>query len=646
MQTRRRALRSTLLVALGLACFDWAQERFHPTCQVPPAAAPTSYGAFKLLILESHGKIHKVKAALPNDFRVEACGGHITQIALPKDIPKEIKSQNLGLSKFGVDIDNSFEPYIECIESRIPKIDKLRRMAHDAGIVYLATDPDREGEAIAWHLCRELALPPHITVHRVAFSEITPSAIQEAVRNPRKIDTALVAAQEARSILDRLAGFTSSALVSMLLKRSYSNWLSAGRVQSPALRLVCSRENDIKNFSSTKYVKLQGKFMSANHGGMEVTATYPHQAKSATLLTEQMADNLLKTMRMCTACASVKSIDITEARESPPPALDKVAMTVEAEKRLGIKPARSAEIAQKLYEKGLTTYVRTDSKQMSADGLASARASAQKDFNYAAPVVKSPATKSASPSSKGGMVQGGHEALRPTISAQTRGFAHPSTVNLPKEEAALYDLIWRRTVSSVMPIAKYSVTKIVVEVQFTGPFAQSLPKELQSLEFGLSERILVDPGFLKAYGRYPQQSQLPPLGVGDIVSLQGLQKKITKSSPPPRLTEGTLVKTLRGLGIGRPSTYESVLKTLKTRKYVNASRTLVPTDLGHDVIEVLLKEYAQLVQYNYTAEVEKGLDDIARGIATKEDILNAFYHGDPVKNTTGLKVHVEKYLGR
>jgi len=603
------------------------------------------------MILESHGKIKKVKAALPKDFRVEACGGHITQIALPKNIPVEIRRNNIGLNKFGVDIDNGFEPYLQCIESRLSKIDSLRKLAHDAGVVYLATDPDREGEAIAWHLCRELALPDHITVHRVAFSEITPTAIQEAVRNPQKIDHALVAAQEARSILDRMAGFTSSSLVSRVLKRSYSSWLSAGRVQSPALRLVCTREDEIKNFTSTKYVKLQGKFKASE--GLEFAANYPPMITKNKLLSEQVADKLLKTLPSCATLATVKSIQVTESIENPQPALDKVAMTVEAERRLGIKPDRSAELAQKLYEKGLTTYIRTDSKDMSEDGLATARACAEVNFGYVAPKttsrrpppgVTTGATKVTG--KKGGLVQGGHEALRPSISSKTKGFPHPSTLDLPKQEADLYDLIWRRTVSSVMPIAKYNVTKVVVEVQFNGPAAQTLPKELQQLEFGLNEKILVEPGYLKPYGKFPQTSKLPPLAVGDVVNMKLLQKRVTNSSPPPRLTEGTLVKTLRGLGIGRPSTYESVLKTLKTRKYVNASRTLVPTDLGHEVIDVLLQEYAQLVQYDYTAEVEKGLDAIAQGKATKEDILNALYHGDPVKNTTGLKVHVDKYLGR
>jgi len=633
---RPRGILLALAAAVAIAG-PWQTSHQLQLCQTAP-----SVGNY-LLILESSGKIKKVQQALGSHFRVVACGGHVTEIVTGQKAQAYGKDCSFLSRRFGIDIDKGFAPFYACTKAE--KIRMLKSLSTQVDAVYLATDPDREGEAIAWHLVRELRLPKRLPVHRVSFSEITPAAIQKALKQPTAINEALVRAQEARAVVDRLAGFTLSAMVSKEVPRNSSGWISAGRVQSPALRLVVSREREIQNFNSTEYYKLAADFKVEGTESTIKTFFVPETRAgkgSKLALPSDQADALLKVINSGEAMdAKVKLYRKGERKAFPKPAFNKVSLTSEAERALGMTPESMAAVAQKLYEKGLITYVRTDSTELSEDGVQVARASAAGAFSE---VPLPPKGASRKPAPKRKHTQEAHEAIRPSISASGQ-FPHPDSLSkqLASQEAKLYTLIWKRTLSSVMAPAKYNTTRIVFEVQFLGKSAKSLPLALRNVTFEHSSEVLADPGYLTAHGRVAGKSGAPRLQQGDKAQLSAASKKSQKTSPPSRFSEGGLVEELEALGIGRPSTYESVLRTLKNRGYVDLiGGKLHPKELAFPVLDVLSETYEEIIQYNYTATLEAKLDAIAKGGETREQVLKDFYYGQ--ENSTGLETHVVTYM--
>ena len=583
----------------------------------------------KLVIVESPAKAKTIAGYLGPGYVVESSIGHIRD--LPKDasdVPAAIKGEKWG--RLGVDVDNDFTPYYVVARDKKPQMTKLRTLLKEASELYLATDEDREGEAIAWHLQEELK--PKVPVHRMVFHEITPQAIREAVEHPRALDLDLVEAQEARRILDRLYGYE----VSPVLWKKVMSGLSAGRVQSVATRLVVDRERERMAFRSASYWDLDGTFDAGeDHGermfparlqavggarvargsdfdslGRLTTDGVVHVDRTrAQALVEALHDSTFE----------VRSVESRPYTRKPYAPFRTTTLQQEASRKLGFGASRTMSVAQRLYENGYITYMRTDSVTLSESAVAAARAQVRELYG-AEYLPDAPRTYA----SKVKNAQEAHEAVRPAGSE----FRTPAQTGLTGDEFRLYELIWMRTVASQMRDAQGRS----VAIRLGGTASTG-----EDVVFAATGRVLTFHGFLKAYVEGSDdpdtetddsQARLPDLSEGDAVTAAALRAVGHETKPPARFTEATLVKELEEREIGRPSTYASIIGTILNRGYVyKKGSALVPAWLAFSVIRLLEEHFSRLVSYEFTAGMEDVLDEIAAGRRDKVSELAEFYFG-------------------
>ncbi len=580
----------------------------------------------KLVIVESPAKARKIGGYLGDDYVVEASVGHIRD--LPQraaDIPKEYKK--IAWAKEGVNIEEDFAPLYVINPDKKAKVAELKALMKDAEELILATDEDREGEAIAWHLVE--VLEPKIPIKRMVFNEITKEAIQSAVENTRDLDYDLIDAQETRRVLDRLFGYR----LSPVLWKKVMPRISAGRVQSVATRLIVEKERERMAFISSAWWDLTAKcelgfnarLLSVD--GKRVATTADFGADGAVkekslanilLLDEIAAKSLVAALKA--APLVVKSMEESPRTERPKPPFTTSTMQQDAGSRLGWGAQITMRIAQRLYENGYITYMRTDSVNLSAQAISAARESAKAlygaDHVADAPRVYAGKTKNA---------QEAHEAIRPAgESFKTPGELAPE---LSRDEFALYDLIWKRTVASQMADAK----KMQMRVDF-----EAKTSDNRETVFRANGSVITFPGFLAAYddlvdekeGEESEDKRLPAMSIGQSVKVDEYSCEGHETKPPARYTEPTLVKKLEELGIGRPSTFASIIATIQDRGYVSKrGRALVPTFLAFSVTGLLETHFTKLVDYEFTASMEEDLDKIASGEAKRVDWLRDFFYG-------------------
>ncbi len=554
----------------------------------------------KLVIVESPSKaktIEKYLKDLGGDFIVRASVGHL------RDLPKS--------NKKAIDIENGFIPFYEPVKGKEKIISELKDLAKKAEEIYLASDPDREGEAIAWHIKELLNLDDRKT-KRVVFHEITKEAIQEAFSKPRDIDLKLKEAQEARRVLDRLVGYDLSALIWKKVRYG----LSAGRVQSPALRILMEREREIRNFKPEKFWRLYALLKSVNSQTLEFK--YPKDIKDKTLLAELEEYAKLKDW-------TIVKIKETESKRSARAPFTTSTLQQTASSRLGFSPSRTMRVAQKLYEKGLITYMRTDSVALSKQAQAQILKKIESDYGkeYTQARIFSSRSKNA---------QEAHEAIRPTDFSKE--YAGASA-----DEKKLYRLIWQRALSSQAKDAKILKSKVYALPEYlAGNIADNKEKHAFVL---LGSRLLFD-GWLKIDPESAGEDViLPEFKEGEKLDLQDFKKEEKETEPPKRYTEAGLVKELEKRGIGRPSTYASIIKTLKDRHYVELEgRTLIPTDTGDVVSSFLEDNFSNYISDNFTAEMEDELDEIASGKRAYRPTLEEFYRD--FKKAVESKNDIEK----
>jgi DNA topoisomerase-1 len=580
----------------------------------------------KLVIVESPTKAKTIGRYLGKDYQVEASVGHIRDLPQPSELPPELKKGPYG--RFAVNVDEGFEPYYVVEPDKKKLVADLRRALKDATELYLATDEDREGEAIAWHLLQ--VLRPKVPVKRMVFHEITKEAIDQAVAKPRDVDLNLVDAQETRRVLDRLYGYE----VSPVLWRKVRAGLSAGRVQSVATRLVVQRERERMAFRAAEYWDIEALF-SADGQQFKASLVSVDSKRVATgkdfndagVLTASGALQLdeAAARRLAAELAPVP-FEVSELAEKPykrRPAAPFTTSTLqqEASRKLRMNSRQTMRVAQRLYENGHITYMRTDSTHLSDQAVAAARRQAAElygpDSVPAAPRHYATTTKNAAEA---------HEAIRPSGDQ----FATPSSLagKLAADELKLYDLIWKRTVASQMTDAVGQT--VSVKLTGRGPDATAV--------FGAAGTVITHRGFLAAYeegrdqSRYEDaaqaEAQLPKLAEGDVVDTVALDPQGHQTTPPPRYTEASLVAALEKRGIGRPSTYAATVSVIEDRGYVERrGMALVPTWLAFAVTRLLEQNFADLVDYDFTAAMENDLDEIAAGREDRVRWLGEFYFG-------------------
>lgn len=531
----------------------------------------------KLLIVESPSKAKTIEKYLDGAFTVRASIGHI------RDLPKS--------NKKAIDIEGGFIPHYEISKGKEKVVNELKHLAEKATEIMLATDPDREGEAIAWHLEELLKSDKKIkaSIKRATFHEITKEAVEEALRNPRSIDTDLRRAQEARRVLDRLVGYDLSGIIWKKVRYG----LSAGRVQSPALRIIMEREREIRAFIPEKYFKIWAEFTTLNKN--QITLTCDEEPRD-----ENLVNKILEEGKK--GIWQIKDVKESEAKRSPRAPFTTSTLQQTASTRLGYSPSRTMQIAQKLYEAGHITYMRTDSTNISK--LAQAQICSQIEKDYGKDYVEARIFKTKSKNA-----QEAHEAIRPThINVKHAG----ST-----EQQNLYKLIWERTVASQMADAKILRTKISAEIVGHDDLPAFSANGSQTLFPGW---LLADPD-----GK-GEDVELPKVKKGEKINLKELFSEEKFTEPPNRYTEAGLVKELEARGIGRPSTYASIMKTLEEREYVRKeNKTLFPTDTGEVVSDFLENNFANYISDTFTAEMEDELDEISRGEREYEKTLRDFY---------------------
>ncbi len=605
-------------------------------------------GAKKLVIVESPTKAKTIGGYLGDDYEVIASVGHIRDLAEPSELPADLKKGPLG--KFAVDVEQGFAPYYVVNANKKKTVTELKRALKDADELWLATDEDREGEAIAWHLLE--VLKPKVPVRRMVFHEITKEAIEQAKANTRDIDLALVDAQETRRILDRLYGYD----ISPVLWRKVAPKLSAGRVQSAATRLVVDRERERMAFVAAEYWDLTASFQPgtdavdqtrfearlvrlngerlATGSDFDDRGELKAKAKQAGVipLPQQRAEALAAALAKVDS-ARVLSVETKPHTRRPAAPFTTSTLQQEASRKLRYSSRQTMSYAQSLYENGYITYMRTDSPTLSKQAIAAARKQAAALYG---PETVPDAPRVYTGKSKG--AQEAHEAIRPAGDA----FAKPSELKgkLNQGEFALYELIWKRTVASQMADAKGSTDTVTIGVEATEPSAAS-PTQA---EFTASGTVITFPGFLLAYEegkdekRSPkdQSVELPQLAEGQALALIEPESKGHETSPPPRYTEASLTKRLEDLGIGRPSTYAAIISTISDRGYVTKKgQALVPSWIAFSVVRLLEEHFAALVNYDFTAEMEGDLDRIAAGEAERSAWLRDFYFGSD--NHPGLR---------
>ena len=592
-----------------------------------------------LVIVESPNKVRSIAGYLGDGFVVDSSIGHI------RDLPKgadQVPAQFKGMpwARLGVNTEDNFEPIYVVSSEKKAQIAKLRKLLKAADELVLATDEDREGEAIAWHLFDELK--PKVPVKRIVFNEITKEAIQHAIANPRDIDMDLVDAQETRRILDRLYGYE----VSPVLWKKVMSGLSAGRVQSVATRLVVERERERMAFRLASYWDLEATF---DAGPGKDPQTFPaklHTVDGARVATGKDFDNQgnlaagTKVAHIDEARAEaladalrdqtfgIRSVDSKPYTRKPYAPFRTTTLQQDASRKFGYGAARTMQIAQRLYENGFITYMRTDSTTLSQTALTAARAHVRElygaEYLPDAPRVYASKVKNA---------QEAHEAIRPA----GERFQTPSKTGLTGDEFKLYELIWKRTVASQMRDAKGNSMSIRIgATASTG----------EDVVFGASGRTITFYGFLKAYVEAQdepdadsddKQTKLPNVNEGDTVTVAELGSAAHETRPPSRFTEASLIKDLEEREIGRPSTYASIVNTIQNRGYVYKKGTaLVPAWIAFSVIRLMEQHFGRLIDYRFTADLEDVLDEVAGGREERLNVLQGFWTGEGEGNT-GLK---------
>ncbi len=612
---------------------------------MPDANNAGSNGKKTLVIVESGAKADTISRFLDDDYVVSACFGHVRD--LPRraaERPAQIKGQ--PWADFAVDVDHGFQPYYIVPSESKKHVTRLRRELKQADRVLLATDEDREGESIGWHLVE--VLRPKVPYERIVFHEITPAAIERALESPRGIDEHLVEAQESRRILDRLYGYS----LSPVLWRKLGQGTSAGRVQSVALRFLVDRERERMAFVSAEYCganadfEVGGRPLSArllSLGGVELASQTsdfdPASGQLAALDKRWETEQSLEALRPALTAAewTVATIAKTQARLRPAPPFTTSTMQQAASNRLGMGAARAMQAAQRLYQGvdlgaerlGLITYMRTDSVTLSDQALAQTAAYITATYGDDYHQFRTYKTRSRN-------AQEAHEAIRPTDVART-----PESLRgvLEGDDFTLYDLIWRRTVACQMADARVERTRI--ELQAALP---ERPADDPAVMLANGQVVLF-PGWYEVLPpRGDGQQLLPDVREGEAARLLEFAPRRSESQPPPRYTEASLVKKLEDDGLGRPSTYAAIIKTLTDRNYVTRSgRTLIPTFLGFGVTDLLAQHFADLVNAAFTADMEDNLDQIARGEARAEEHLREFYFGDAAEQS-GLKHRVAEKI--
>lgn len=592
----------------------------------------------KLVIVESPAKAKTIEKFLGKDFLVKSCFGHI------RDLPK---------NKFSIDVENNFKPYYEVPDEKKKIIAELKKYSKEVESVWLASDEDREGEAISWHLFEVLGLTKERT-RRIVFHEITKEAILEAIKNPRDIDLNLVNAQQARRILDRIVGYELSPLLWKKIKKN----LSAGRVQSVAVRIIVEREREIMNFVPESFFKIKGIFIVND---TKTNQTYEIEGElNQTFKTKKEAYNFLKSC--IDETFSIKDIQKKPSIITPPAPFTTSTLQQEASRKLGFSVNQTMSIAQKLYESGFITYMRTDSVHLSNMAINTAKNVIEQLFGKEYHKSRQYETKI-----KG--AQEAHEAIRPT-------YLNNQTIEGTQQEQRLYELIWQRTIASQMKEAKVEKTIITIAGNQT------------NAEFIATGKIILFDGFLKLYNESSdeEQAQEEDKIIPDLKRNQSaIRKQITATekytSPPSRYTEASLVRKLEELGIGRPSTYAPIISTIQQRNYViktnkpSSTREinvltldkqtikektikenygyekgkLIPTEMGMIVNDYLLSVFPDIIDYHFTANIEKRLDNIAEGKEEWTSVLKEFYSTFHKKiislESSNEKVTHERYLG-
>ena len=583
----------------------------------------------KLVIVESPAKARKIGSFLGDEYVVEASVGHIRD--LPQraaDIPKEYKK--FPWSKEGVNIEEEFEPLYVVNPDKKAKVNELKDLMKDAEELILATDEDREGEAIAWHLIE--VLRPKIPIRRMVFHEITKDAIQKAAKETRDLDYRLVDAQETRRVLDRLFGYR----LSPVLWKKVMPRISAGRVQSVATRLIVERERERMAFIASAWwdlaaeceagfnarlLSLDGRRVAATNDFDSNGGLKEKNAAAILLLDEAGANELVQSLQG--KSLTVKSTEESPRTERPKAPFTTSTMQQDAGSRLGWGAQLTMRVAQRLYENGYITYMRTDSVTLSATAIEAARASAKTLYgaDYVPPTPRVYEGKSKN-------AQEAHEAIRPAGDTfKTPGELAPE---LSRDEFALYDLIWKRTVASQMADAKKMQMRVDFDVE---------TKSGGAAIFRANGSVVTFPGFLAAYDEIVEDKsgedsanevdrRLPPMKVGDAIKVSNYTCEGHETKPPARFTEPTLVKKMEELGIGRPSTFASIISTIQDRGYVvKRGRALVPTFLAFSVTGLLEQHFGKLVDYEFTASMEEDLDRIANGDEERVKWLTNFFFG-------------------
>jgi DNA topoisomerase-1 len=564
--------------------------------------------AKNLVIVESPAKAKTIEKFLGSDFQVESSYGHIA------DLPSK---------EIGVDVENGFKPKYEVSADKKALVSKLKTLAKNADMVWLASDEDREGEAISWHLAEELKLDKKKT-KRIVFHEITKTAILKAIENPREIDYNLVNAQQARRVLDRLVGYE----LSPVLWRKIKGGLSAGRVQSVSVRLIVEREREIQNFKAVATYSIVAEF--TNEAGKAFKAKLPKNFN-----TKKEAEDFLN--KNIGSIYKVADLETKPTKKSPTGPFTTSTLQQEAARKLYLPVGITMQLAQRLYEAGLITYMRTDSVNLSKDAMEAAQAEIIKSYGAEFSLPRTFVNKS-----KG--AQEAHEAIRPTDMSR-------HTVNIDRDQARLYDLIWKRTLASQMSDAKLERTNVKIEANN------------HSEIFTASGEVLLFEGFLKVYleghddDEEEQEGMLPAMKVNEKLQNNYITATERYSRAAARYTEASLVKKLEELGIGRPSTYAPTISTIINRNYVEKGNLdgqernytqltlqsgkvgekllkentgsdkgkLVPTDIGTIVTDFLVKNFGNILDYNFTAKVEQDFDEIAEGNVDWTKMMQEFY---------------------
>ena len=563
-----------------------------------------------LVIVESPAKAKTIEKFLGKDYKVMSSYGHI----------RDLKKKN-----FSIDVENNFQPIYEIPSDKKELVAQLKKMASEAQMVWLASDEDREGEAISWHLYEVLGLKPENT-RRIVFHEITKNAILSAIENPRSIDMNLVDAQQARRVLDRIVGFELSPVLWKKIKPA----LSAGRVQSVAVRLIVEREEEIKGFKSEPYFRVNAVFTTAD--GTEVKAELSKRLSSQNEAHDFLQDCI-------GAMYNVDDVTVKPVKKSPAPPFTTSTLQQEASRKLGFTVSQTMIVAQRLYEAGHITYMRTDSVNLSSLAINTITAEIKDKFGEQYLKVRRYHTNS-----KG--AQEAHEAIRPT-------YIEKHTIEGTSQEKRLYGLIWKRTIASQMADAE--LEKTTIEIQ----------PSTRSEHFVATGEVIKFDGFLNVYieghdednAEGDSEGLLPALSVGDMLNNKDIVATQRFTQQPIRYTEASLVKKMEELGIGRPSTYAPTISTIQQREYVEkgdkqgekrefitltlkggkiTARTksetvgadkgkLIPTDIGVVVNEFLTKYFPNILDYNFTAKVEEKFDDVAEGKLLWTDEINSFY---------------------